>query len=118
MAVDDAGDNDTYFAVLHSAGVVYSYTERLVPGASIGEARQAALNELPPDAKVEWFVTKATCAQEEITSAILATSGFTAAFVEFSTATATGDSAYTSTNANELLFLPGSYPKVSDAPDC
>lgn len=109
---------DRYFGVLHDNGIVDGYTERLPKGVSIGEALQAALDEVPAGTKVLWFVTKPTCAQEELRSSILASSGIDGVFVEFATATAAGDQGYSPKNANEVIFKLGSYPKVADAPGC
>lgn len=122
----DPTNDDAYYAVLHDGGMVDGYYERVAGGSSIAVARQAALRELPADAKTLWFVSKPTCAQEELISATLGralgnpaigdpTGGV---FVEFATETSAGDAGYSAKNANELIFGLGDYTKASDAPDC
>jgi hypothetical protein len=63
--------DDRYYTVEWTAGRVTSYSMRLVHGTGIKLARTLLMREFPSDAKVDWFVTKATCAQMEVRSATL-----------------------------------------------
>ncbi len=122
----DEQHDDAYYLVMVDAGRVDSYTKRMPHGVSITEARTLVLADMPPDTKTLWFVTKATCAQEELRSATLGRAladpaigdGAGEVFVEFVTETAAGDSGYSASDANEALVGLGSYPKAAQAPDC
>jgi len=122
LGPDDSRD-DAYFLVVHRAGRVISYTERIANGSTIAEARRAALNELPGDVKLLWFATRTTCAQEELRSTALAKilgalDPTGDVFVEFSTGTATGDAGYAANDANQVFFSTVVAMREADAPEC
>ena len=112
--------NDKYFGVLSLDGRVLSYSERLPKGSTFGDAKTAALAELPSDGKVLWTATQDTCAQIGLQSAQLgkALGGTGMLLAEVVTETAAGDSGYDPANANELLFTLGDWPTAADAPGC
>jgi hypothetical protein len=68
---DGSRFDDRYYTVEWTAGRVTSYSMRLERGTGIKLARTVLMREFPSDAKVDWFITKAACAQMEVRSATL-----------------------------------------------
>lgn len=122
----DPDHTDRYFAVVHLAGIVFAFTERLPHGTSINAAKRAALAELPKDGRIVWFASLDTCAEMELESKTLGRALADPAignpkgrlFVEFATETPAGDSGYSAKNANELFLNLIDVPTVDDAPLC
>jgi hypothetical protein len=117
----DAQHEDRYFGVVHEAGVIWSFTERLKNKTSLPSARKAALAELPPDGRVAWSETLSRCVEEELDSATLAKAlgggSKGGVLVEFLSATAKGHG-YDPTNVNEVFLKLGDFASPAAATRC
>jgi len=117
-----------YVTVSSDAGHVTSYTLNFPPGTALAEAKAAALQELPADVIVRWYVVRDDCAQADVTSVTLGR-----ALADQKIGDPGGEALITMTspappdkvaapldqaNVDGATFLLGEYPSAVAGPPC
>jgi hypothetical protein len=115
----------TYSNVTPQGGRVVEYTISTGTTA-LDAAMKRVKQQLPDDSHQVWAAQKGNCYQVELTSPTLARALAAPAagdpgggvLAMISTLLPDGSTAYRPDGVNQIMLSPGSYPAVTDAPDC
>jgi hypothetical protein len=109
--------NDRYYGVLVEDGRIFGYEMRFPPETAVSEARRYVLaSEFPPDARIDWFHRRGTCAQMQVRSRKLSRAADGVGFVEFSSGAAAD--AYDPEDVWSAILMVTTPAKRAAAPGC